>query len=92
MSKQGPGKAVVFSTDTQALAMEMWGRHTGQKPRDQSTVRSRNPLLFLCSCLGQPEARMWVSLSHIRAMGSRSLAGGGGNLGAEITVDVDIWD
>ena len=47
----------------------------------------------LCrGCLGQPEARMWVLLSHVRAMGSRSLAGGVGNLKAEIRVRVDIWD
>lgn len=49
-------------------------------------------LPLLPSCLGQPEAQIWVSMSHVRAMGCRSLVGGVANVGAEIRVVVDLWD
>lgn len=51
-------------------------------------------LPLLCACLGQPEPWMWVSESHIKAIWEvgQPLSEGVGNLGAETTVDVDIWD
>lgn len=102
MRKLRPGKVVVAYTDTQALAIKMGKgtcRSEAKRPFNDQVYK---PILTgpgtKCSLFC---AHAWASLSpgcgSQRAISrlwevGQPLSEGVGNLGAEIRVDVDIWD